>query len=114
MDITQLSAPLAAIKKLDKLETDRDGLVALKQAGLQISVSPDLLQRGIRAFDAVLRAAAERGWLLKIIEGVVLRIMISSEPLALAVTEKTEPIAEVKVRPGNVAPADRQGHSWSA
>ena len=104
VDIKHLSAPLAAIKKLDKLETDRDGLLDLKQADLQISVSPDLLQRGIKAYDAVLRAAAERGWPLKIIEGVVLRIMISGEPLELAVTEKTEPIAEVKVRPGERRP----------
>src|SRR6202042_1358337 len=73
------------------LETDRDGLLDLKQADLQISVSPDLLQRGIRAYDAALRAAVERGWPLKIIEGVVLRIIISREPLELAVMEKTEP-----------------------
>jgi hypothetical protein len=111
MDIKQLSPPLAAIKKLEKLETDRDGLVDLKEAGLHISVSPDLLQRGIRAFDAVLRAAAERGWPLKITEGVVLRIMISGEPLELAVTEKTEPIRKSKYVPVNVVPADRPGHS---
>jgi len=67
VDIKQLSQPLAAIKKLDKLETDRDGLLDLKQADLQISVSPDLLLRGVRAYDAVLKAAAERAWPLKII-----------------------------------------------
>jgi hypothetical protein len=109
MDIKQLSPPLAAIKKLDKLETDRDGLLDLKQADLQISVSPDLLQRGIRAYDAVLRAAAERGWPLKIIEGVVFRIIISREALELAVMEKTEPIAEVKVLPGERRPRRPSG-----
>ena len=104
VDIKHLSSPLAAIKKLDKLETDRDGLLDLKDAGLQISVSPDLLLRGIKAYDAVLRAAAERGWPLKLREGAALRISVSSEPLELAVTEKTEPIAQVKVRPGECRP----------
>ena len=42
VDIKRLSSPLAAIKKLDKLEADRDGLLDLKDAGLQISVSPNL------------------------------------------------------------------------
>ena len=104
MDINRLSPPLGAIKKLGKRETDRDGLLDLTEAGLQISVSPDLLLRGIKAYDAVLRAAAARGWPLKIREGVVLRIMICGEPLELAVTEKTEPIADVKVRPGERRP----------
>jgi hypothetical protein len=58
----------------------------------------------VSAYDAVLSAAAERAWPLKIVEGVVLRIMISSEPLELGVTEKTEPIAEVKVHPGERRP----------
>jgi hypothetical protein len=100
VDINRLSPPLAAIKRLDKLETDRDGLLDLKLAGLQISVSPDLLLRGINAYNAVLRMAGERRWPLKIIEGAVLRIIVSNEPLELAVTEKTDPIPEVKVRPG--------------
>jgi hypothetical protein len=104
VDIKRLSMPLAAIKKLDKLETDRGGLLDFTPAGLQLSVSPDLLLRGIRAYDAVLRAAVERGWALRISEGVVLRIMICGEPLELAVTEKTEPIADVKVRPGERRP----------
>jgi hypothetical protein len=104
VDIKRLSPQLAAIKKLDKLETDRDGLLDLRQADLQISVSPDLLPRGVKAYDAVLRAAAERGWPLKIIEGTVLRIIVSSEPLELAVTEKTEPMPEVKVCPGERRP----------
>lgn len=101
--------PLAAIRKLDKLETDRDGLLDFTPAGLQISVSPDLLLRGIRAYDAVLRMAAERDWPLKISEGVVLRISVSSEHLELAVTEKTDPIAEVKVRPGERRPRQPTG-----
>src|SRR5579863_3045195 len=77
VEIKRLSPPLAAIKKLDRLETDRDGLLDLKQAGLQISVSPDVLLRGIKAYDAVLRTAAARGWPLKINEGSVLRVIIS-------------------------------------
>ena len=56
------------------------------------------------AADAVLKMAAERDWPLKISEGVVLRISVSTEPLELAVTEKTEPIADVKVRPGERRP----------
>ena len=104
VDIKRLSPPLAAIKELDKLETERDGLLDLKQAGLQISVSPDLLLRGIKAYDAVLKAAADRDWPLEIREGVVLRISVSSEPLELAVTEKTEPMSEIKVRPGERRP----------
>jgi hypothetical protein len=104
VDIKRLSPRLAAIKKLDKLETDRDGLLDLKYAGLQLSVSPDLLLRGVRAYDAVLRAASARAWPLEIREGVVLRIMICGEPLELAVTEKTEPTLEVKVRPGERRP----------
>jgi hypothetical protein len=104
VDIKRLSPPLAAIKRLDKLETDRDGLLDLVPASLHISVSPDLLLRGIKAYDAVLRTAAERGWPLQIREGVVLRIMISNEPLELAITENTEPIPEVKVRPGERRP----------
>jgi hypothetical protein len=104
VDIKRLSPPLAAIKKLDVLETDRDGLLNLTPADLHISISPDLLLRGVRAYDAVLRAATERGWPLEIREGVVLRIMICGEPLELAVTEKTEPIAEIKVRPGERLP----------
>jgi len=104
VDIKWLSPPLAAIKKLDKLETDRDGLLDLKQAGIQISVSPDLLLRGIEAYAAVLRAAPERGWLPEVNEGVVLRVIICGEPLELAVTEKTEPMLEVKVRPGERRP----------
>jgi hypothetical protein len=104
VDIKRLSSPLAAIKKLDQLETDRDGLLDLTPADLQISVSPDLLLRGIKAYDAVLAAAAERGWPLKLREGVALRVMVSSEPLELAVTEKTEPLSEIKVRPGERRP----------
>lgn len=42
VDIKRLSPPLAAIRNLGTLETDRDGLLDLAQAGLQISVSPDL------------------------------------------------------------------------
>jgi hypothetical protein len=104
VDIKRLSPPFASIKKLDKLETDCDGLLDFTPAGLQISVSPDLLMRGIETYDAVLRMAAERDWPLKISEGVVLRISVWSEPLELAVTEKTDPIAEVKVRPGERRP----------
>lgn len=104
VDIRRLSPPLAAIKKLDRLETDRDGLLDLTPAGLQISISPDLLLRGIKVYDAVLRAAAERGWPLEISESVVLRVIVSSEPLELAVTEKTEPLPDVKVRPGERRP----------
>jgi hypothetical protein len=104
VDIKRLSPPLAAIRKLDKLETNRDGLLDFTRAGLHISVSPDLLLRGVKAYDTVLRMAAERDWPLKIREGVVLRVIICREPLELAVTEKTDPIAEVKVRPGERRP----------
>src|SRR5580692_10925287 len=88
VDIKRLNPPLAAIKKLDVLQTDRDGLLDLTPADLHISVSPDLLLRGIKAYDAVLKAASARGWPLEIREGVVLRIMICGEPLELAVIER--------------------------
>jgi hypothetical protein len=59
-------------------------------------------------------AAAERGWPLKIDEGIVLRIIVSSEPLELAVAEKTEPIPEVKVRPGERRPRRPTGALMTA
>jgi hypothetical protein len=51
-----------------------------------------------------LKTAAERGWPLKIREGGVLRIIICGEPVELAVMERTEPIVDVKVRPGERRP----------
>lgn len=99
-DVDHLSPPVRAVKKLDRLETDRDGLLDLAAVGLQISVSPELLLRAINAYDAALKAAIERGWSIKADEGVVLHIVITGEPLELAVTEKTEPVAGIVVRPG--------------
>ena len=52
-DFDMLNQSLARIRKLDRIETDRDGLLDLTPAGLQLSVSPDLLLRGIQAYDAV-------------------------------------------------------------
>jgi hypothetical protein len=88
--------------------TDRDGLLDLKQEDLQISVSPELLLRAIKAYDAVLRLATERGWPF-ISEGVGPRVLICGEPLQLAVTGRTEPMLEVKVRPGERRPRSPTG-----
>lgn len=108
-DIDHLSAPVRAIKKLDRLETDRDGLLDLAPAGFRISVSPELLLRAINAYDAVLKAATERGWSIQSDEGVVLRLVISGEPLELAVAEKTEPVSGITVRPGERRPRKPAG-----
>jgi hypothetical protein len=40
VDINRLSPPLGAIKKLGKLETDRDGLLDFTPAGLQLQPQP--------------------------------------------------------------------------
>jgi hypothetical protein len=74
-DLSRLSPQLAAIKKLDALETDRDGLLGLAHAGVQISISPELLLRAIRACDGILAVAVERGSSVKANEGA-LRILV--------------------------------------
>jgi hypothetical protein len=103
-DIDRLSPLLAAIKNLGTLETDRDGLLNLTQAGLQISVSPDLLLRGIRAYDTVLKGAAERCLPFEMADGSVPKILICGEPLEVVVKENTEPVPGIRVRPGERRP----------
>jgi hypothetical protein len=56
-DFDILNQSLGRTRKLDRIETDRDGLLDLTAAGLQISISPDLLIRGIRAYNAVPKLA---------------------------------------------------------
>jgi hypothetical protein len=104
IDIAKFSPQLARIRKLGRIETDRDGLLDFTQLGLQIAVSPDVFVRGIQAYDAALKGAVERGWVVKTDDGSRVQIMVSSEPLELAVTEKTEPLSEIKVRPGERRP----------
>jgi hypothetical protein len=108
-DLSRLSPQLAAIKKLDTLETDRDGLLSLAQAGVQISVSPELLARAIRACNAVLGAALERGWSVEEPDGGALRILVAGGSFELAVTEKTEPAPGIRVRPGERCPRKPNG-----
>jgi hypothetical protein len=103
-DIRDLSPQLAQLKRTRTLETDRDGLLNIREAGIQISVGPDLLLRGIKAYDAVLKGAAERGWPVNAVEGSCLKIILRGESLELAVTEKTDPVSGVQVRPGERRP----------
>jgi hypothetical protein len=91
-DFQRLSPPLSAIRKLGHVETDSDGLLDFRHAGLNIAVSPDQFVRGIEIYDAVLKAAATQGWTAKQAEESPLRIVVDGEPLELAVAEKTEPI----------------------
>jgi hypothetical protein len=108
-DLNRLSRHLAAIRKLDSLETDRDRLLSLAHAGVRVSVSPELLRRAIRAYDLVLKDAAERGWSLRTPEGGILRVPVAGGSFELAVTEKTEPIPGIRVRPGERCPRRPNG-----
>lgn len=103
-DLSKLSSQLAPIKKLGTLETDRDGLISLRTAGVQILASPELLLRAAKVYDAVLREVAARGWPIHPAEGSYLKVVICEEPLVLAVTEETDPIAGIEVRPGERRP----------
>lgn len=87
-------------EKLGTLETDRDGLISLGTAGVQILASPELLLRAVKVYDAVLREVAARGWPIHPAEGSYLKVVICEEPLVLAVTEEADPIAGIEVRPG--------------
>ena len=100
---------LAAIKKLDTLETDRDGLLSLSRAGVQISVSPELLQRAIRVYEGVLGAVLARGWSVKASEAGALRVLVSGASFELAVIEKTESVPGIRVRPGERCPRKPNG-----
>jgi len=105
VDIEHLSSPLAAVtRKLRTIETDRDGLLDFSSTGIQIAVSTDLFTRGIKAYDAVLKGAAERGWPIKTGERSRLQIIVCSEPLEPAVAEKIEPIPGVPAQPGGRRP----------
>ena len=91
-DIDKLSPPLAAIKRLGKVETDRDGLLDFSELGVQIAVSPDLFVRAIKTYDAVLKEALSRDWITKADDSAHWQIVVSAVPLRLAVTERIEPI----------------------
>lgn len=95
---------------MEALETNREGLLNLAEAGFRISVSPELLLRGINAYDAVIRGTAERGWPLKIVEGACLKIVIRGQSLKLAVTENTDPLPNIQVRPGERRPRKPAGN----
>jgi len=103
-DLDKLSPPVARIRKLDRIETDRDGLLNLTAAGLQISVSPDLFIRGVQAYDSVLRLAAQKGWVIKTDDPAHVKLVVCGELLEPAVAEKTDPIAGITVRPGERRP----------
>jgi len=108
-DFDKLNQPLARIKKLDRIETDRDGLLDLTAAGLQISVSPDLLIRGVHVYDAVLKLAAQKGWVIKADDPAHVKLVVCGELLEPAVAEKTDPIAGITVRPGERRPRRPSG-----
>ena len=103
-DFEKLNQPLARIRKLDRIETDRDGLLDLSAAGLQISVSPDLIIRGVHAYDAVLKLAAQKGWAIDTDDSAHVKLVVCRELLEPAVAEKTDPIAGITVRPGERRP----------
>ena len=103
-DIDKLSAPLSALKKLGKVETDRDGLLDFSGMEVQIAVSPDLFVRAINTYDAVLKEALSRGWITKIADSARWQITVSTVPLRLAVTEKIEPIPGMLAPPGGRRP----------
>lgn len=103
-DIDKLSAPLAAIKKLTKVETDRDGLLDFSGMEFQIAVSPDLFVRAIKTYDAVLKEALSRGWITKTDDSARWQITVSTVQLRLAVTEKIEPIPGMLAPPGGRRP----------
>ncbi len=98
-DFQHFSPPLSAIKRLGQLDTDSDGLFDLGRTGLNISVSPDHLVRGVEIYDAVLKAAAAQGLIVKQPEGSALQIVVNGEPLLLAVAEKTETIPSSPMTP---------------
>ncbi|MEP6716960.1 MAG: hypothetical protein ABJC09_15425, partial [Terriglobia bacterium] len=91
--------------------TDRDGLPNLRECCVGVYVGPDLLVRGINVCDALLKAAGERGCGVGLTAGSGTNIIVGGEPPALAVTENSEPAAEVKVRPVN-ADHERQPEVW--
>ena len=103
-DFDKLDQPLARIRKLDRIGTDRDGLLDLNAAGLLISVSPDLFIRGVEAYDSVLRLAAQNGWLIKTDDPAHVKLVVCGELLEPSVAEKTDPIAGITVRPGERRP----------
>jgi hypothetical protein len=79
---------LARIRKLARIETDRDGLLDLNAAGLQISVSPDVFVRGVQAYHSVLRLAAQKGWLIKTDDPAHVKLVVCGELLEPSVAEK--------------------------
>lgn len=68
--------------------------------GVQISVSPDLLIRGVHVYDAVLKLAVQKGWVVKTADPDHVNLAVCGELLEPAVSEHTEPIAGIVVRPG--------------
>lgn len=102
-DIDKLSPPLAAIKKLGNVETDRDGLLDFSGMEVHISVSPDLFVRAVKIYDAVLKEALSRGWIAKT-DSARWQITVSTVPPRLAVTENIEPIPGMLAPPGGRRP----------
>lgn len=108
-DLDSLSPPLSCIKQMETLETNRDGLLDLSRAGLHISVSPELLVRALRVYDAVLKEALARGWQLSTDDPQHIRLLYSGEGLMPAVAEKTDPVIGIEVRPGERRPRRPSG-----
>jgi len=78
--------------------------MSLKTAGIYITVSPELLLRAVKVYDSVLREVTRKAWPIQTTNGVPLKVVICEEPLELAVTEETDPISGVEVRPGERRP----------
>jgi hypothetical protein len=94
------------------METDRDGLIDLRGTGVQMAVSPDLIVRAVALFNAVLKGATKRGWMVKAgaSPGAHLRVSITGEEMDFIVEEKTEPIPGLLAAPGGRRPRRPTGN----
>jgi hypothetical protein len=104
-DFSDFDPTLKAIKRVRVMESDRDGLIDLRATGVQILASPELLLRGVKLCDAVLKGGTKRGWLIRT-DGSPnrLRVSISGEQFDFVAEEITEPIPGHDAVPGGRRP----------
>ena len=102
IDFSDFDPALKAVRRVAAMETDRDGLIDLRGTGVQITVSPELILRGVVLCNAVLKGASERGWTVKTAAspGAHLRLAINGEHLDFLIEERTEPIPGFFAAPG--------------
>jgi hypothetical protein len=106
VNFTDFDPALKAVRRVGTMETDRDGLINLRGAGVQIAVSPELIVRSVVLCNAVLKGATKRGWMIKVggSPGAHLCLSISGEQLDFTIEEKTEPIPDLFAPPGGRRP----------